>query len=290
MGREDTRVRTTLIVNADDFGFSDGVTDAIIDSHRRGILTSTTLMCTMPDAARAADLSGGLPNLGVGIHLCLTQGISRAPNLKALVAATTGRGPSLDQSVPSLIRKVQFSRTAREEARREWKAQIEWALSAGIKPTHLDSHKHIHHWPVLGRIAIGLAKEYNIPAIRCAREAQLDLLPCGAAYRGLSYLGHRLATAAEAAGLKTTDWFYGLAATGRFSEDHWLAVIPKLPAGVGEIMVHPGRADGLPTGSTRLVAERELEWKGITAPSVIQSLNNRGINLNNYSGPASALE
>lgn len=275
---------TSVIVNADDFGFSAGVTDAIIDSHRRGILTSTTLMCTMPDAERAASMAKELPGLGVGIHLCLTQGTPKSPHVKLIASPSIhGRSASLDQSVPSLIRKVQFSRAARDEALQEWRAQIEWALAAGIKPTHLDSHKHIHHWPALGKIAIELAKQYNIGAIRCAREIRLDDLACGMGYRVLSRLAGRLSCAAEAAGIATTDWFYGLAATGNFSEEHWLAIIKKLPAGIGEIMVHPGRVDGLTMGSTRLVSQRELEWRGITAPAVVRRLRDHGIELKNYS-------
>lgn len=275
---------TSVILNADDFGFSAGVTDAIIDSHRRGILTSTTLMCTMPDAERAASMAKELPGLGVGIHLCLTQGTPKSRNLKLIAyPSADGRSASLDQSVPTLIRKVQFSHAAQDEARQEWRAQIEWALAAGIKPTHLDSHKHIHHWPALGKIAIELAKQYNIGAIRCAREIRLDDLACGMGYRVLSRLAGRLACAAEAAGIATTDWFYGLAATGKFSEEHWLAIIEKLPTGIGEIMVHPGSADGLPMGSTRLVSQRELEWRGITASAVVQGVRDHGIELKNYS-------
>ena len=242
----------------------------------------------MPDAERAASMAKELPGLGVGIHLCLTQGTPKSPHVKLIASpSAVGCGASLDQSVPSLIRKVQLSGAARDEARQEWRAQIEWALDAGIKPTHLDSHKHIHHWPVLGKIAIELAKQYNIGAIRCAREICPDDLACGMGYRVLSRLARGLARAAAAAGIVTTDWFYGLAATGKFSEEHWLAIIKKLPAGIGEIMVHPGRADGLPTGSTRLVSQRELEWRGLTAPAVIRSMQDRGIELKNYSHLAS---
>ena len=65
---------TQLIINADDFGFSPGITDGILHAHKTGILTSTTLMSTMPDRDRAIELAKTTPTLGVGIHLCLTQG------------------------------------------------------------------------------------------------------------------------------------------------------------------------------------------------------------------------
>ena len=63
-----------LIINADDFGMAAGVTNAIVDCHNNGIVTSTTLMTNMPDAERAADLSRPLKALGVGVHLNLTEG------------------------------------------------------------------------------------------------------------------------------------------------------------------------------------------------------------------------
>jgi predicted glycoside hydrolase/deacetylase ChbG (UPF0249 family) len=278
-------VPTSIIVNADDFGFSPGVTDAIIDCHHRGILTSTTLMCTMPDAARAASLAAAVPNLGVGIHLCLTQGTPLSKMVRVL-AKPSGMGlPSvLDQSVPQLIRKLQFSKEARNEARCEWRAQIEFAMGLGLKPTHLDSHKHIHHWPVLQDIAIELAREYNIPAIRCARETRLGIIRSGLGYRLLVTLAYQLAKKLARAGLQTTDWFYGLAATGAFSEQHWLAILDRLPSGKGEIMIHPGQAEGLPANSTRLVAEREIEWQGATSRAVRQGITDRKIPLGTFAG------
>ncbi len=242
-------------------------------------------MCTMPDAARAASLAAAVPNLGVGIHLCLTQGTPLSKMVRVL-AKPSGMGlPSvLDQSVPQLIRKLQFSKEARNEARCEWRAQIEFAMGLGLKPTHLDSHKHIHHWPVLQDIAIELAREYNIPAIRCARETRLGIIRSGLGYRLLVTLAYQLAKKLARAGLQTTDWFYGLAATGAFSEQHWLAILDRLPSGKGEIMIHPGQAEGLPANSTRLVAEREIEWQGATSRAVRQGITDRKIPLGTFAG------
>jgi predicted glycoside hydrolase/deacetylase ChbG (UPF0249 family) len=281
-------VPTSVIVNADDFGFSPGVTDAILDSHRRGILTSTTLMCTMPDAARAVSLARQEPKLGVGIHLCLTQGTPLASGLRVLAKPSDAGHPSnLHQSVPALIKKLQFSREARNEARREWEAQIDYAISAGIKPTHLDSHKHIHHWPVLQDIAIDLAKKYRIPAIRCAQEINPGLLRCPMGYRVLARLARQLARKLSQTGIQTTDWFYGLAATGAFSEKHWLELLNRLPSGTGEIMIHPGKMDGLHDTATRLIAQRELEWQGAIAPAVWKAVEQNKIFLISYAAVAS---
>src|SRR5690242_9691793 len=137
------RMDKRLVVNADDLGFSVGVTDGILRSHREGILTSATLMATMPDRERAVDLSGQLPGLGVGVHLCLTQG-------KPLTKCTriAGGDGQLVRSVPRLFWKLK-SKEARQQAEEELVAQIEWAKARGVKITHVDSHKHVTHWPGL---------------------------------------------------------------------------------------------------------------------------------------------
>lgn len=281
---------TTLIINADDFGYLPGVTDAIIDAHRRGILTSTTLMCTMPDAARAIAEAARTPTLGVGIHLCLTQGRPLAPGHRHITRhprsaqgeRTKSSEAILDQSVRELLLKVQFSRAARLEAHAEWHAQIDFAISRGLRPTHLDSHKHIHHWPVLAKIAIELAKEYGIPAIRSAREVRIGRGPRGTGYRVVGHLANRLAKQIHAAGLQTSDWFYGLAATGRFDSAHWEGIVKHLPEGIGEIMVHPGAADGLAATGTRLIAAREAEWKGLIEPRIAEALRERNVRLGSW--------
>src|SRR5438477_10950552 len=85
---QSTPIRRRLIVNADDFGFSPAVTDGILRCFHEGILTSTTLMTTMPDRERAIALAKpfapdnaqpGRRTLGIGIHLCLTQGTPLTP-------------------------------------------------------------------------------------------------------------------------------------------------------------------------------------------------------------------
>ena len=64
----------SLIINADDFGFSRGVNLGIIEAFQHGVLTSTTLMVNMQEADHAVELARQNPELGVGIHLTLTAG------------------------------------------------------------------------------------------------------------------------------------------------------------------------------------------------------------------------
>jgi chitin disaccharide deacetylase len=100
-----------LIVNADDFGMTEGVTDGIVEAHVRGILTSTSLMVDRPAAAYAAGLAGEHPRLSVGLHF-------------------VDDTPQLDEPA---------------HAAREFAAQLaRFRELMGGEPTHVDSHHHVH--------------------------------------------------------------------------------------------------------------------------------------------------
>ncbi len=147
-----------LIVNADDFGLTEGCTIATVLCHEDGILTSTTLMVNMPFAPLAVALAKKHPNLGVGIHLTLTMG---GPVLEGEKSYTDGNGNFRKQKnyEHSLNEDVNL-----DELYDEWKAQIEKFIAMmGKKPTHIDSHHHVHLLDNLYPVARRLAKEYDLP-------------------------------------------------------------------------------------------------------------------------------
>jgi predicted glycoside hydrolase/deacetylase ChbG (UPF0249 family) len=267
-----------LIVNADDLGYSVGVTDGIVHAHKHGILTSATLMTTMPDCDRAINISNATPTLGVGIHLCLTEGASRAKLQRGGLVDAAGRFP---RRVPQLALRL-ASPKSRQQAKDEWTAQIEYALSRGLTPTHLDSHKHIHHLPQLAPIVLDLARHFQIRFIRCAVEAPLISTANSAGYRVLSMLARRLKKKLPGSNVNTTDWFFGLATTGRTDAAIWRSILPLMPEGLGEVMVHPGDPAGLTRADTRLLAERTLELTALCDPAVRQAVRDAGIELTHY--------
>ena len=65
-----------LVVNADDFGRSQSINQAVVRAHREGILTSASLMVNEPFADEAVALARANPGLGVGLHLTLVCGAS----------------------------------------------------------------------------------------------------------------------------------------------------------------------------------------------------------------------
>ena len=148
-----------LIVNADDFGLTEGNTIAHVLCHEDGILTSTTLMVNMPFAPLAVALSKKHPKLGVGIHLTLTMG---RPVLEGKKTFTDDEGNFRKQKTYAAGYPDQ--EVNNDEVYAEWKAQMEKFIDMmGKKPTHIDSHHHVHLRDNLYPVARRLAKEYDLP-------------------------------------------------------------------------------------------------------------------------------
>lgn len=145
-----------IINNADDFGYSNAVNYGIIDAHKYGGLTSTTIMANMPGFTHAVSLAKENPSLGIGIHLTLTCGKPLLNTHKTLVDEK-GNFKKLT------FYKDNTTNVDDNEVYSEWKAQIDSVYAAGITPTHLDSHHHTHTFKNNLNIAIKLAKEYKLP-------------------------------------------------------------------------------------------------------------------------------
>lgn len=146
-------MKQKLIVNADDFGLTPGVNYGIVEAFKYGILTSTTLMINQPFAEHAIDLKKRYKNLGVGIHITFDKG-------KAL----TGKSSLTDENGILLKFPLLKEKGQEEDFYMEAKTQIEKFIElVGEKPTHIDSHHHIH-MKIPGAITAieKLSKEYNL--------------------------------------------------------------------------------------------------------------------------------
>lgn len=146
-------MRKKLIVNADDFGLTSGVNYGIIEAYTYGILTSTTLMINQPFAKHAINLKKQYKNLGLGIHLTFDKGKA----LSGISSLTDENGNLLKYSL------LKDSGTE-EDFYREAKLQLEKFIElVGEKPTHMDSHHHIHIKSNNAEKAVlRLSKEYNL--------------------------------------------------------------------------------------------------------------------------------
>src|SRR5579871_3324180 len=123
-----------LIVNADDFGLTEGTNRAIIDAHCKGIVTSTSLLANGRAFDHAVALARQHPTLGIGVHLTLTEGWPVSSDAQPLVGAD-GQLPLSNQPVVRSLLSGNFPYNA---IQREFEAQVSKVLATGIKPTHID--------------------------------------------------------------------------------------------------------------------------------------------------------
>ena len=266
--------RKQLVVNADDFGFTPDVNAGIVEAHRRGILTATTLMAKGMAFEDALRLARETPTLDIGCHLVLIGGHS-------LVT-----GKAYPATVAQLVAAL-----ARREIRpyEELQSQIQRILEAGIVPTHLDTHKHTHLAPpVLDAVAL-LSEQFDIRWVRRPFDFPLTALR-GAVPRlkrltsdALGLLRRRFHRVLERHGCRTTDHFAGFQITGRFRTAELVQLLESLPEGSTELMVHPGRCgEALRHAPTRLKESREHELAALVSAEARAAIERAGIELVDY--------
>jgi len=281
-----------LIVNADDFGVTRGVNRGIIRCHEDGIVTSTTIMANGDAFEDAVGLARARPQLGVGVHVTLVGG--RATASRSEIGELADPKGDLPKTLYSLLRKSAAGRITRQHIEREIRSQIERVLAAGIRPTHLDTHKHSHMYPTVMKALTSTAQSYAISKVRMPFETfgavlrsmgRMKLATLGRSTLVLSVQANRshFRRYARAKALHTPDHFFGFAVTGELVRDGVLRILRALPDGTSELVCHPGYNDrDLDAQPTRLKRERETEMAALTDTDVKKEIAARGIQLISY--------
>jgi len=212
-----------LIINADDFGMCHSVNDAIISALKEGVVRSTTLMVPCPWALHAMRFLADHPEIPFGVHL---TAISEWPDYRW--------GPVLPkEKVPSLVNKTgtfhkfehmpEFLDKVRlDELEKEFKAQIEVVLSAGLKPTHLDWHAlRISGRNDIFELMFKLAREYGL---------------------GFRVMGETWIEKVQSQGLPTNDHDFldSYLLDPITKGTRYIELLRELPIGLSEWAVHPG--------------------------------------------------
>ena len=238
----------SVITNADDFGLTDGVCAGIVRAMEAGGLTSTTAMSSVPGSAeRLRWWSPRIPGQ-IGAHLQLTSGtpILATERVRSLVRN--------DGTFPARRKEIRGPRV--EEVLAEWEAQIEFLLSVGIEPTHLDSHHHVHGLPEVFPAFCELAKRHSLP-VRSVTPEMTDAL-CVA---GVPCIG-----------LTLTEWYGGDLSAGSLLQLLQDGVQKAPQATRFEVMCHPGVVDESLPALSRYLSERETELEVLCDPALQQEL------------------
>lgn len=260
----------SLIITADDFGFTPSLNAAVVRAHRAGILGYASLMVDGPAAGEAAALARGLPALGVGLHLDLCRS---QPELWGL--------------------RCFFSASQRRLAAAEIRRQIEALLSLGLKPTHADGHLNVQAHPAVFPALARACREYGIPRLR---------LPGGEWSACARFMGARAAGAAplaavfwalgallrpSAGGLVVPRACFGLLRSGLMTQDYLLALLDGVEEGLTEVYVHPcddpaSAVTDRPTPTHHTISELEA----LLSPRLRRRLEELRIRLHSPATPA----
>ena len=274
-----------LIINADDFGLTNGINKGVILAHKKGILTSATLIPNMPAFKEAIILAKENKTLGIGIHLNIIRGkpVSDPQKVETLL---NNKGNFL--TIYPFLKKFISRKINIKEIEYEFSAQIEKVLKEGIEITHFDSEKHIHSLPAIMRIVIKLAKKYEIPRIRFINEFCLSFDIRALKAGIISYLNKKMKKEILKAGILIPDKFYGICESGKMNVKKFKKILSNISPGITEIMTHPGIIDAdykkieQEYGYYYLGKEREEELKALTSTDLKNIIEKENIQLINY--------
>jgi len=226
-------VSQSLIINADDFGYSDHTVGWTVKCFEAGVLSSATIMVGAAAVGRAVEFAKENPQWSFGLHLCLTD--ERPLCLPSEIPSMVTHEGLLWPTRVFMIRSA-LGMIRREHLEKEIRAQVKSLCDLGVHMSHLDGHGHIHRMPFVMRSLITLAKEIGMTCIRPAQDLYYQTPRCPAGRWLNSWVNRSLRTSFFA-----PDHF--LMTSGKITAENafWFRdVVKRLPEGCTEIGVHPG--------------------------------------------------
>jgi chitin disaccharide deacetylase len=268
-----------LIVSADDYGLTPGVSRAIIDAHLAGVVTSTSVLALGPALERTRAWLDDVPALGLGAHLAAVG--EDPPLLSASEIPTlVDRQGRLPASWRQFLPLAAAGRIDPDDLHREFGAQLQRLVDAGVNLDHVDTHQNLHLWPVVRRVVMDLGAVHGIRAIRVTRSDARS--PVGATVRGLA---RRLEQTCDRAGWAYPDASSGLDEAGHLDERSMLQALFRLAstgAGSAELACHPGLGDDPERDRYRWSYQWEDEYEALRSPAVRSAIGELGFRLGSF--------
>ena len=273
-----------IILCADDFGISPGVSSSIINLIEAGKITATSCMSISPfwkeHASYLRPLKG---KADVGLHLTLTgfQPLGSMPML-----AQKGHLPSYGQLLKlSLMGILDLDEIRMELIRQLDRFEEVW----GTTPDFIDGHLFIHHLPLIRNAVVDLykarfrgSKTYirvsstSIPVILRRRVSIMKTLAIG-------YFGWQLKRLVAVHNIPLNNGFSGIY---DFSDRvPYKKLFERFLIGAKtnmQIMCHPGMVDSELAGVDNLTKQRENEYSFFCGKDFNRILENAGVCLSRY--------
>jgi len=265
-----------LIVNADDFGLSHSVNEAVVRAHREGILTTASLMVNEPGFAEAVAFANENPRLGVGLHLTLLMGHAALPPEK--IPGLVNAQGEFSHSPVGVGLNYFFKGSLREQLRAEIHAQFEKFHATGLTLDHVNGHLHLHLHPLVFEILMEDADALRITHLRLTRDclARSRRMSRGHLFYKIShaaifeFLSHRARKILAAKKIRHAQITFGLLQDSRVDENYILQLLPELPPGDSELYSHPA------------LDKFRHEFDALISPRVKAEIKNLGIELIRY--------
>jgi predicted glycoside hydrolase/deacetylase ChbG (UPF0249 family) len=273
-----------LIVNADDYGKTAGVTRGIIQAHREGIVTSTTVMMNMPQVEDALEVASDCPDLGMGVHLVFT---AWRPLLPPAEVPSLVDADGYFHSQEAILGNP--NRIDTDELKAELRTQIERFRALGREPDHLDCHHFIHIYPPLFAVYVELAEEYGLPMrLPFPPEDEWDEAAASVSMTQglpadlLREIVRQDIGLVQVKGIPHPDHFVQSFSGEGLTLNNLLRTLEVLPEGISELMTHPGLADEKLLTESSDTREREAEVRLLCHPRIRERISESGIELVNF--------
>lgn len=282
-----------LIVNADDFGMCSSANKAVFDLFETGNLKSATIMMPCPTAKEAVDFAIAHPEYAIGVHTTLTSEWQKY-RWKPLTDS-----PSLVDEEGYMWHEADMvERHAKyAEIEKEVRAQLDLAISMGMKPSHMDNHMgslygHQTGRFSLGKLALRIAADYGLP-YRLFSKIDRRTLPEGVPWPVYKVIGRMGASWIKKYNVIVPDYllFPDWGQMDRMMHDEFdyelykkliLRIWADIPDGVTETFVHPAVASDELRGITGRWMCRDAEYKLLKDPETWRYLEDHGVKMISY--------
>lgn len=288
MSRVNTR---KLIVNADDFGLTEGVNQAVIKCYKKASVSSATLMINTDATKHAVELAKENPGLGVGLHFNLTTGkpLSELDTVRSLVAHD---GFFCSRKVWE--RRPFLGLVKNRDIETEFLAQVQRYQEFGLSMTHIDSHQHMHVYPSVFSVVSKYCIRNNVPLripyvshfldsnILC--RSNMKKLLRSSLLRLLIGLDVLPITRKRPISNDHFCCIFDFMPIPEFiRKEHYVRMLDKFKKGICELMVHPAQVDEKLRRLTEITKVSQQEYKILASFSLKHECQKRGIEFINYS-------